>query len=157
MPAVRLTAALPEDLDFVGEHLRAADRLECGLVTGQSGIGLVRDSAERSRWCHVARLHGEPFAVWGVVPYAENPRWAAPWLLATEAIVTQRRAVAAWGPAEVELMLAGFPYLTNYVHDRNQAAIAWLMRLGFHFDFSAAVTRHGAQRHLPFFRGLPYV
>lgn len=148
---VRILPATLDDLAFVGRRLRLADRIELGLGD-EDGTHLLIESAEGARWCNAVHVDGEPAVIYGVTPFVGKPRWGCPWLLATDKASKLRRAFVTHSKAEVELMLAGFPFLHNLVHDRHEDAIRWLIWLGFYLDFANPVTRHGLT-FIPFWKG----
>lgn len=153
---VRIAPATLDDLAYIGLRLRAADRHELGLGANEDGVHILLGSAESARWCHVARIDGEPVLAYGVNAIQDKPRWGSPWLLATKQARRLRRQFVTQSRDEVALMLAGFPFLYNTVHDRHRAAIEWLMWLGFHIGFDQPQQRHGLT-FLPFWKGNPHV
>ncbi|GAB2493922.1 hypothetical protein [Arenimonas alkanexedens] len=153
---VRIQPATTDALAYIGQRLRRADRIELGLGKNEDGVHVLLESAEAARWCHVAHVDGVPAAVYGVNPHGQNPRWGAPWLLATDEARRLRRELLTHSVPEVELMLAGFPFLINIVHDRHHAAIRWLIWLGFTVAFDQP-QRRGGLTFLPFWMGNQYV
>lgn len=153
---LRIAPATPDDLAYIGARLREADRIELGLLPEQDGVPVLQEAAQGARWAHVAHVDGEPAVAYGVSPIVGRERWGAPWLLATAKAKRLRRQLLTVAPAEVELMLAGFPFLTNAVHDRHHDAIRWLIWLGFTIGFDQP-QRRGNLTFLPFWKGNPYV
>jgi len=153
---VRIAPATIDDLAYIGQRLRRADRVELGLDERDDGVPVLLRSAEGARWCHVARIDGEPVAAYGVNPIEGRERWGSPWLLATSEARRLRRDFVRQSRTEVELMRAGFPFLYNAVHDQHHASIAWLIWLGFTIGFDRPEQRHGLT-FLPFWMGNPYV
>lgn len=153
---LRIAPATVDDLAFIGQRLRRADRVELNLGDDEDGVHVLLRSAENARWCHVARIDGEPVLAYGVNAIEDKPRWGSPWLLATTQARRLRRQLVTESRGEIELMLAGFPFLYNAVHDQHHASITWLMWLGFTIGFDQPQQRHGLT-FLPFWMGNPYV
>lgn len=150
-----IAPATVDSLTYIGRNLRAADCVELGLPPGADAAHVLLEAAESARWCHVGHVDGVPTAAYGVNPI-EGRNWGSPWLLATAGARRLRRPLLTVAPGEVELMLAGFPFLTNAVHDRHHEAIRWLIWLGFRIDFEHP-ERRGTRTFLPFWKGNPHV
>ena len=151
-----IAPATVDSMTYIGRNLRAADCVELGLPSGADAAHVLLEAAESARWCHVASVDGVPTAAYGVNPIEGRPGWGSPWLLATPGARRLRRPLLTVAPAEVELMLAGFPFLTNAVHDRHREAIRWLIWLGFTIGFDQPQQRDG-RTFLPFWKGNPHV
>jgi len=130
-PAVEIRAPRPGDVEFVAQHMRAADAAEV-RAGGREPLEALQRSVAVSALTWTAEVNGRPAAVFGVAPLgsALDPR-GAPWLLGTDDVPRSRRALAALTPRYIAEMLGMFPHLINCVHSRNAVAVTWLTRSGF--------------------------
>lgn len=131
LSAVEIREVRPGDVDFVAEHMRAAD-IEEVRASGHEPFDALQRSLAVSAMAWCAEVKGMPAALFGVAPLgvALDPR-GAPWFLGTDAVPRSRRALAALTPRYIAQMLGAFPHLINCVHSRNTVAVAWLERSGF--------------------------
>lgn len=121
------------DVLWVAAHLRQADRVELGTDNADE-IDLVLYRAwALSTWCNVVLVDGIPAIVYGVCPGASLVEGSV-WMLATERLRHVRREFVERCRAEVDRMLATFPYIHNHVHAGNTRALHWLRWLGFTID-----------------------
>lgn len=154
--SLAIAPATVDSLTYIGRRLRVADCVELDLAPGADATHVLLEAGEGARWCHVASVDGVPTAAYGVNPIDGRTSWGSPWLLATPNLRLLRRPLLTIAPAEVDLMLAGFPFLLNAVHDRHHDAIRWLMWLGFTIGFDQP-ERRGDRTFLPFWKGNPHV
>lgn len=76
-----------------------------------------------------------------------DPR-GLPWLLGTDAVPANRRALVRLTGPYIRRMLGLFPHLVNAVHARNTHAVRWLKRAGF--TMHPAVEVAGGEMFHPF-------
>jgi len=136
-----LICRLPTDQDIwqLGEGLRAADREElaavCDLSAHEAVVASVRASDVVFLRSHVDE-RGRVVCIRGCSPVGAGR--AAPWLLGTDLLDGYWRVLHRQARAELALMLAAYPLLSNVVDVRQTRVIAWLRRLGFVFRDEAA-------------------
>ena len=131
LSAVEIREVRPGDVEFIAEHMRAAD-IEEVRASGHEPFDALQRSLAVSAMAWCAEVKGMPAALFGVAPLgaALDPR-GAPWFVGTDAVPRSRRALAALTPRYIAQMLGAFPHLINCVHSRNTVAVAWLKRSGF--------------------------
>lgn len=119
------------DVEHVAAHMRAADVAEV-RACGHAPLEALRFSVDRSAMSWAATVRGRPVAVFGVAPLGSvlDSR-GAPWLLGTDDVPRNARALARLARFYTREMLDAFPHLVNSVHSRNVAAVAWLAHMGF--------------------------
>jgi len=90
MPDIVVRAATQEDVDYVADHLRAADAHELRRAKHDDPAETVKMSFGYSEWTKCALVDGLPTILYGVSPTG-MPGWGTPWMLATEDIVKIKR------------------------------------------------------------------
>lgn len=124
-------ATRPEYLVHIARHMRDADQAEV-RASGYDDMHLALKHSVAFSTHHVTFLaDGEPCAVMGVGPTSFIEGTGAPWLLGTDALWRERRALMGLPARYIPHMLRVYPTLTNFVHAPNTRAVAWLQRIGF--------------------------
>ena len=141
--AVDLLAPTPEAVEWVADRLREADRLELEAAHGFSmADAVVRRKLLRAAvlassggecWAAHCRATGEPVAILGVAPAGWVSDDASPWLLGTDGVLKQARALVCLGRIAVADWASRW-HLINWVDARNTASVRWLERIGFAMD-----------------------
>lgn len=124
------------DVPIIADRLRLADVEECHAAGVWDIRGAIHEGIVHSTLCYVVTVDGRPEAIFGVRPWSD---WGVPWMLGTDVVPQQRRALIALAPRYIDLMLRAYPRLMNHVHARNTKAVRWLRRAGF--------TLHEARPH----------
>ena len=141
-PAVETRPPTVGDISALVAGMRQQDVDEV-RAAGFAPDEAVCCSIADSDWSLTALVDGQVACIFGVAPH---PAGGVPWMLGTDLVPRHRRALARLAPAYIHLMLQDYPLLLNRVHAKNQAAVAWLQRLGF--------ILHPAQPHGP--QGEPF-
>lgn len=123
-----------EHIEYVAVHMRAADAREVSLSHGHTPLQAIDKAYAISRICAIATIDCVPAAAFGLVVGDPLSGIGSPWLLGTDAIFTQPRAMLKWGRVGVGIMHVHCDRLENYVAADNERSIVWLKHLGFHFD-----------------------
>jgi hypothetical protein len=142
---------VPASLLHVGplaNRLRAIDREECeamgrtpkdglriGLRTSLSAFTAIDD-------------RGAPVAMLGVVSRGLISRRGLIWLLGTDEVYRNGRALLTIGPRVIAYWLETFETMENVVSVKNERAIRLLVRWGAHVG--GAVQEHGGVSFVPF-------
>lgn len=134
-----------DDMAYIAEHLRAADREECAMM-GHEGPRSILFAMRQACEARVGCADGVPVCVFGVGYSVAFGSTAHPWLLATDEIARNRIVFLKESRAIVAGWRERFTHLFNYVADSNDLSIAWLKWLGF--------TIHAPAPHGP--KGLPF-
>lgn len=134
MAKVALVKPDEDDLGYLAQQLRAADRQELAATHG-AGLDLLRClqtavSASEQAWVAVTAW-GEPIAVFGVAPVSLLGGIGCPWMLGSDAVDQYAREVVTLSRRHVAQWSRRYPLLFNYVDARNLRSIEWLRRTGF--------------------------
>lgn len=131
-PAVEARPVQPGDAEALAAGLREQDRAELDAAGHPDHLQTIRASVSMSDWCRTATVGGEVACIFGVAPMGGllDPR-GAPWMLGTDLVPQNRRALARRTPGYIRAMLQMYPHLLNTVHARNTLAVRWLARAGF--------------------------
>jgi hypothetical protein len=122
----------PGDAEELIANLRADDFREVEASSGVGKVGeTIRASIAASWSCWTARADGELGCIFGVSPLSALGGIGAPWLLGTDVMDANPRAVMRRSPRYIRPMLGLFPHLMNVVDERNTRSIEWLKWLGF--------------------------
>lgn len=146
MITVELVAAEEADIEHVAAHLRDADRDECRAV-GRDGDRAVQRAAAAAFETMAGRINGVPICLFGIGLPSLFGSVARPWMLGTDDVVDNpvvfvrhsKKVVAGW--------LVEYPFLENWVDERNHVSIAWLRWLGFTIDPAAPYGLRGEPFH----------
>lgn len=110
--------------------MRASDVEECrafGLTPKQG----LRQSLMASSIAYTAKVDGVPAAMLGVESVSLVEGLGRPWMLGTEEVYRQGKALLELGPWIIGRMLDSSPELANVVSQTNGRAIRVLRRWGF--------------------------
>lgn len=131
-PVVEVRPVESGDVEALAAGLRAQDRAELGAAGHPDHLHAIRVSVSMSDWCRTATVGGEVACIFGVAPYAGllDPR-GIPWMLGTDLVPQNRRALVRLAPGYIRAMLQLYPHLLNTVHAPNTLAVRWLARAGF--------------------------
>jgi hypothetical protein len=142
---------VPARLTHVGplaHNLRAIDRIEAEAM-GQSPKNALRIGLRRSLSVFTAVGGGNtPLAMLGVVPLSLMGGSGLVWMVGTDDLYRQGRALLTLGPRVIGHWLETFERLENVVSTRNDRAIRLLVRWGF--DVGGEVETHGGVDFIPF-------
>jgi hypothetical protein len=129
-PAVEIVAASPAHVGTIAARMRAADVAECRAF-GHSPRQALRSGLMGSTISLTAKVEGRPEAMIGLAPVSLIEGKGTPWMLGTDAIHRQARALLTIGPAIIARFLDSSPSLANLVSARNDRALRLLKALGF--------------------------
>jgi hypothetical protein len=145
-PAVDVVAPTPAHVEELAANLRQQDRDELDAGGHRDHQRTIADSVAMSDWSLTALVEGRVACIFGVAPHGSllDPR-GIPWMLGTELVTQNRRALARLAPVYIRVMLQAYPRLVNVVHARNTVAVRWLKRSGF--VLGPAFARNGETFH----------
>jgi hypothetical protein len=127
---------VPARLTHVGpiaSRMRALDRMECEAL-GRTPKDALRNGLRCSLAAYTALVDGRPVAMLGVVSGGLLGGPGKIWMLGTDEVMKQGRALLFYGPILFELWLETFTELGNIVAVENRPAIRLLKRWGFEVD-----------------------
>lgn len=136
--------ATAEDIPAIAARMRAADRNEIEASHGHTPEQALTSSLQHSTAAWTGLIDGEPVCMFGVGPISILAGRGAPWMLGTDQIERWPRTFLRRCRPCVEAMLAVYPYLENYVDDRNEKSKQWLRWLGFRVSAEPVTLRNGA-------------
>lgn len=129
MVIVEYKPAAPEDIRFVGERLREADRAEVLALGARPEVGL-RMSAEASDYVWCGRIDGVPSMIFGCSQNVLSDRGEV-WALGTDNCTNHPREMLVYGRSVLRMMLDIFPVLENWCDARYEKSLRWLRKIGF--------------------------
>lgn len=112
-------------------HLRLTDQREIMASSGMEPLEALISSVEVSDedMCWAATLNKLPVAMFGANRLTEDV--GGIWLLASNAIGTNKLDFMRQCKDHLEIMHERYEYLTNFIDARNLPTMRWLPRLGF--------------------------
>ena len=148
MAVVKIVVPTEQQIEHIGNSLRAVDRLEAVLFSGCLPMEAVRESVACSSVCRVATVDDEPVGIFGIAPGASCHH---PWMLGTDAMDVQP-PVRIMVQAREFLKDYSSLYLRNIILSENIKSIRFLSGLGFsfsdEFDFEGFKIRFFERRPL---------
>lgn len=129
---VDVRPVISADITALAANLRDQDRAELNAAGHPDHLQIIAASVSRSDWARTATVDGQVACIFGVAPLGGllDPR-GVPWMLGTDLVPQNRRALARLAPGYIRSMLQTYPHLLNTVHARNTLAVRWLARAGF--------------------------
>lgn len=127
---IAMLPATEGDARELARLLRAEDRLEVVALGLDPVDGLLQSlTGAREAWTY--RADGRIVCMAGITPLSLIGRTGIPWLLGSELVVPHRRTFMVETRRMVTHWLTLFDVLRNVVDARYEAAIRWLIWLGF--------------------------
>lgn len=126
---MRLVEAGPQHIAPIAEQMREADVRECAAF-GRSPADALNASLRSSLWALTAIDH-EPVAMLGVSPQSMMESIGVPWMLGTERVYANGRALLTLSIPVFQAMADSFDRLENLVGADNGRAIRFLRWAGF--------------------------
>jgi hypothetical protein len=130
MSFVELVAPRPEHIALIASRMREWDRIEARAM-GHTPAQALRLGMAASVDCYTVMIDGEPEGMIGMVPRNILEGEGAPWLLGSEAIPNNPRALMVLSRRLIAIWRDSLPKLGNLVAAENVRAIRYLRRLGF--------------------------
>ena len=148
-PAVEVVAPTAAHVAELAANLRQQDIDELRALGHEDLAAPIREGVTHSTWCHTALVDGRVAAIFGVAPMGSllDAR-GVPWMLGTDLVTANRRALARLAPGYISSMLRDYPHLMNIVHAKNTHATRWLRRAGFVLQPAEPRGPHGEMFHL---------
>lgn len=150
MAEVRIVPARLRHVRRIANGMRGVDRRECAAF-GLDPRAALRRGLAGSALCWTALVDGEAEAMFGLVVRSALCGEGTPWLLGTDRVLAEGRALLAIGPGVIAEMRALTPVLSNRVAVENMRAIRLLQRWGFVVEDDAMGV--GGVMFLPFGMG----
>lgn len=150
MAEIVIRAVEPGDADELVAGMRQADVDEILAGGRNTPRGAVDESVARSILVRTVTVDGRVACIFGLVPMlGVLGDMAAPWMLGTDLVSANSRALMRRSRPYIADMLQAYPLLFNVVHARNTRAVGWLRRIGFDLK-SERVTMPTGEQFIPF-------
>lgn len=146
---VGLVPARLTHVGVIASRLRECDRIEC-IALGRLPKEALRIGLRTSLKPLTVLVDDRPEAMLGVMPLSLMRGSGLVWMLGTEAMYRQKRALVSLGPDVLAWISDGMRDLSNIVAADNVRAIRFLRHLGFHVG--GPVQQHGGVAFVPFRR-----
>jgi hypothetical protein len=118
------------DVEFLKDKLRQDDVNEVWASNHHLPCEALYDSLKYSIFVLTVVNKDEPVAMFGINPSSLMGKKAVVWMLASDGLEKIKIRFLKHSREFISLMLSYYPYLHNYVDDRNKASIAWLLFCG---------------------------
>lgn len=141
---------IPATVDHIEELIplvRKADLDEFSAINGWSARRVLETGLRTSTFSVAGLADGKVVTVFGVAPASVLGGSGIPWLVATDDLEKYQFAFLRRCRNGVNAMLSVYPYLENYVDERNHVAKAWLHWLGFTIEEAAPIGIAGLNFH----------
>ena len=126
-----MVPATLEHAEELAENMRWADCEEVWATAHLYPLQATLFSLEASRDATTGLADGCVVCMFGVGPAAIISTTGVPWLLTTDGVERHAKAFLRRNKKVVKEMLMTYPFLKNYVDERNTVAVRWLKWLGF--------------------------
>jgi hypothetical protein len=123
-----------EDVEFLKNRLRFEDIAEIWASHNHTPEKALRLSLEYSDPCLTIEDNGKPVGMFGVTPESMLGNKAVIWLLASDDIEKIKIRFLRNCKIFINSMLNQYPYLYNFIDERNKESIKWLKFLGASFS-----------------------
>lgn len=127
----RIVPATQKHIEQILPNVRQADLDEFAATNGWNARRVLECGLKTSTFCCAGLINGEVVTIFGVAPASIIGGSGIPWLVGTDALEKYQRTFLRRCRKVVNAMLSVYPYLENYVDERNHVAKAWLHWLGF--------------------------
>lgn len=128
-------------------HVRQADIDEFLAINGSTPEQVLLTGLKISTFACAGLINGRVVTIFGVAPGSMIGGTGTPWLVGTDDLERYQRTFLRRCRNVVNAMLSVYPYLENYVDERNHVAKAWLHWLGFRLEESAPFGVKGLNFH----------
>lgn len=141
---------VPATADHIAEILprvRQADIDEFLAINGSAPEQVLLTGLKISTFACAGLINGRVMTIFGVAPGSMIGGTGTPWLVGTDDLERYQRTFLRRCGNVVNAMLSVYPYLENYVDERNHVAKAWLHWLGFRLEEAAPFGVKGLNFH----------
>jgi len=128
-------------------HVRQADIDEFLAINGSTPEQVLLTGLKISTFACAGLINGRVVTIFGVAPGSMIGGTGTPWLVGTDDLERYQRTFLRRCRNVVNAMLSVYPYLENYVDERNHVAKAWLHWLGFRLEDAAPFGTAGLNFH----------
>lgn len=144
---VQIIPATQAHIEEILPNVRQADIAEFMAINGWDARRVLETGVRTSTFSVAGLANGRVVTIFGVAPKSMIGGSGIPWLVATDELEKYQFAFLRRCRNGVNAMLSVYPYLENYVDQRNHVAKAWLHWLGFSIDSPAPYGIEGRNFH----------
>lgn len=130
MNNIQIVPASPAHVGTIANRMRIEDVIECRAF-GRTPKSALRLGLQCSSIVVTAKLDGRPEAMMGLIPVSLIDGVGTPWMLASEAVYRNGRALLSLGPKILAAFLDSSGRLEQVVSQGNVRAIRLLRAWGF--------------------------
>lgn len=127
---IELVPASRAHIGTIANRLRIEDRIECKAM-GRDPKSALRSGLQISTIALTAKLDGRAEAMMGLIPLSLIDGEGIAWMLSTEAVYRNGRALMGMGPCILGSFLDSSRRISNVVSQGNHRAIRLLRAWGF--------------------------
>jgi hypothetical protein len=147
MVKIEVVPATAAHIEALIPNVRQADLDEFAAINGWGARRVLETGLRTSTFTVAGLADGRVVTVFGVAPASMLGGAGIPWLVATDELEKYQFAFLRRCRNGVNAMLDVYPYLENYVDERNHVAKAWLHWLGFTIEEAAPIGIAGLNFH----------
>lgn len=144
---VEIMPATQAHIEEILPNVREADLQEFMAINGWDARRVLEVGLRTSTFSVAGLANGKVVTIFGVAPKSMIGGAGIPWLVATDELEKYQFAFLRRCRNGVNAMLSVYPYLENYVDERNHVAKAWLHWLGFRLEDAAPYGALGLNFH----------
>ena len=123
-----------EDIKEIAPRLRKGDLDEIEALGEEPEEALRKSYFGSEPKCYTAEHKEVPMAMFGVVPFQDNPKWGSIWLLGTDDVTDVAPiSFLKWTKLFFPTLIEPYEMVCNIVDKRNTVHIKWIKWLGFSF------------------------
>lgn len=130
-PKNLIRESIPEDVDYIAAHMRAADVAEVTAHSGSTPYDALAKGLAWSSRCLTAVWREDPICMFGVGTIMSDVGMA--WMLGTKGVEDGSLWFLRNSKDCLQALHEDHTLLFNYVDARNEVHIKWLRWLGFSF------------------------
>lgn len=131
MARVEVVRATMEHVEALLPHVRQADIDEFYAASLRTPAEVLEQGLRISTVSWAGMIDGQTATIFGVAPGSLLSGKGVPWLVGSELLEGHQKAFLRRARPALAAMLDIYPYLENYVDERNVTAKAWLHWMGF--------------------------
>lgn len=121
--------SIKADVEYLKNHLKQNDIDEICASNNLAPEEALKEGLKNSIFCCTV-LDDNPIMMFGVVPETLLGKKGIVWMLSSSELIKIQRRFLRHSRHFIDMMLEFYPYLCNYVDERNKESIAWLKFCG---------------------------
>jgi hypothetical protein len=122
------------DAEYIAANMRKCDRDEIWASHHYTPAEAMKFTIDKTIFCLTVKIADRPVVMFGVNGETVLGDKGIVWMLATPEIERVKFRFIRHSKMFIDIMLAFYPYLYNFVSVENKVSIIWLRKLGATFD-----------------------